>query len=85
MISMTDYVDLTRFIASAIVTDTNALDVEVEEDDHQTMVFIRVAEEDMPRMIGKGGHVISAVRNVLRAAGLRNHQRVLVELTAQDS
>ena len=48
-----------------------------------TVVEVGVAEADMGKLIGKGGRNIDAVRAVVRAAGLRGHERVQVELAEQ--
>ena len=43
-------------------------------------MHLQVADEDMGKVIGKSGRNIEAIRAVVRAAGLRHHQRVQVEL-----
>jgi len=60
---MTDYADLTRFIAERIVSNPTAVTVDAR-----------------PRGRSKTGRNIEAVRAVVRAAGLRHHERVQVEL-----
>jgi len=49
-----------------------------------TIIEVSVAEEDMGKVIGKGGRNIEAIRAVVRAAGLRKHERVQVELPTRD-
>ena len=80
---MTDYADLTRFIAERIVADRDAVEVQVQPRGRSTIVRLRVAEDDMGKIIGKSGRNIEAVRAVVRAAGLRHHERVQVELKDQ--
>ena len=80
---MTDYADLTRFIAERIVADRDAVEVQVQPRGRSTIVRLRVAEDDMGKIIGKNGRNIEAVRAVVRAAGLRHHERVQVELKDQ--
>lgn len=77
---MTDYVDLTRFIAEHIVNDQGAIEIETRPRGRSTIIRLGVAEGDMPKVIGKGGRNIEAIRAVVRAAGLRHHERVQVEL-----
>jgi predicted RNA-binding protein YlqC (UPF0109 family) len=77
---MTDYADLTRFIAERIVSNPSAVTVDARLRGRSTIVTLHVAEEDMGKLIGKTGRNIEAVRAVVRAAGLRHHQRVQVEL-----
>lgn len=77
---MTDYVDLTRFIAERIVTNKDAIEVEAHPRGRSTIVRLHVADEDMGKIIGKNGRNVEAIRAVVRAAGLRHHERVQVEL-----
>lgn len=77
---MTGYVDLTRFIVEHIVTDKAAVNVQPIPRGRTTIIEVSVAEGDMGKMIGKSGRNIEAIRAVVRAAGLRRHERVQVEL-----
>ena len=77
---MTDYLDLTRFIAEHIVTNQEAIEIESRPRGRSIIIRLGVAEADMPKVIGKGGRNIEAIRAVVRAAGLRHHERVQVEL-----
>ena len=80
---MTDYADLTKFIAERIVSQKEAVEVQTQPRGRSTLVRLQVAEEDMGKVIGKNGRNIEALRAVVRAAGLRHHERVQVELKDQ--
>lgn len=80
---MTDYADLTKFIAERIVTDKDAVIVHTQPRGRSTIVRLQVADSDMGKVIGKTGRNIEAIRAVVRAAGLRHHERVQVELKDQ--
>ncbi len=77
---MSDYADLTRFITEHIVSNTAGITVRAVPRARATVVEVKVADEDMGKVIGKGGRNIEAIRAVVRAAGLRKHERVQVEL-----
>ena len=77
---MSDYAALARFITEHIVDNREAVAVHATSRGRGTIVEITVAEEDMGKMIGKGGRNIESIRAVVRAAGLRKHERVQVEL-----
>jgi uncharacterized protein len=74
------YADLTRFIVERIVSAPEAVTVRAIPRGRSTIVEVEVAEGDKGKLIGKSGRNIDAVRAVVRAAGLRTHQRVQVEL-----
>lgn len=77
---MSDYAELTRFITERIVSNRGAVTVAVVPRGRTTIIEVAVADEDMGKVIGKGGRNIEALRAVVRAAGLRKHERVQVEL-----
>jgi uncharacterized protein len=77
---MTDYADLTRFIADRVVSQKEAVEVQTQPRGRSTIVRLQVAEDDLGKVIGKHGRNIEAIRAVVRAAGLRHHERVQVEL-----
>ena len=80
---MADYADLTRFIVERMVGAPESVTVRAVPKGRTTIVEVGVAESDMGKLIGKGGRNIDAVRAVVRAAGLRAHERVQVELAEQ--
>jgi len=77
---VSDYADLTRFITEHIVSNKEAINIHAVPRGRSTIIEVTVAEEDMGKVIGKGGRNIEAIRAVVRAAGLRKHERVQVEL-----
>jgi predicted RNA-binding protein YlqC (UPF0109 family) len=46
----------------------------------RTVMEIRVAEKDMPRLLGRGGNTIMAIRNLAAAAAVRDGLDVGVEV-----
>ena len=80
---MTDYADLTRFIVERMVSAPEAVNIRVVPHGRTTIIEVGVADGDIGKLIGKGGRNIDAVRAVVRAAGLRAHERVQVELAEQ--
>ena len=80
----TDYVDLTRTIVSRIVDNPGEVEITTDEQGRGLVIEVSVAESDMGKVIGKGGRNIDAIRAVVRAAGLRHHERVQVELVEDD-
>ena len=77
---MTDYAELATFIVKSMVADPDQVQVRVRPGGRQSVVEIKVAPDDMGKIIGKGGRNIDALRAVIRAAGLRHRQRVQVDV-----
>lgn len=53
---------------------------EFESKKQDTILELRVAESDTGKVIGKGGRIAQALRTVVKAAALKNGQRVSVEI-----
>ncbi|MBQ7037616.1 MAG: KH domain-containing protein [Clostridia bacterium] len=74
--------DLLLTIARGLVEDPDAVTVtEDEPAEDGTIVFhLRVAADDMGRVIGKQGRIAKAMRTVMRAAATRQDAKVSVEI-----
>jgi hypothetical protein len=72
--------ELLEFLVRALVEDPDAVEVEELEDDGDLVYEISVAEDDLGRVIGKGGRVANAIRTVAKAAAVRLDRRVIVDI-----
>ncbi len=72
--------ELLEFLVRALVEDREAVEVEELEEDGDLIYEISVAEEDLGRVIGKGGRIANAIRTVAKAAAVRLDRRVIVEI-----
>ncbi len=74
--------ELLLTIARGLVEDPAAVTVTQDEPQEDgTMVFhLRVAADDMGRVIGKQGRIAKAMRTVMRAAASRRDAKVAVEI-----
>jgi predicted RNA-binding protein YlqC (UPF0109 family) len=72
--------ELLEFLVRALVEDPEAVVVEELEEDGDLVYEITVAEDDLGRVIGKGGRVANAIRTIAKAAAVRIDRRVLVDI-----
>ena len=72
--------ELLEFLVRALVEDPGAVAVEELEEDGDLVYEITVAEEDLGRVIGKGGRVANAIRTIAKAAAVRLDRRVIVDI-----
>jgi uncharacterized protein len=72
--------ELLEFLVRALVEDPEAVVVEELEEDGALVYEISVAEDDLGRVIGKGGRVANAIRTVAKAAAVRLDRRVVVDI-----
>ena len=72
--------ELLEFLTKALVEEPEAVKVEEFEEDGDLVYEITVAEDDLGRVIGKGGRVANALRAVMKAAATREEKRVVVDI-----
>jgi uncharacterized protein len=72
--------ELLEFLVRALVEDPDAVKVEELEEDGDLVYEISVAEDDLGRVIGKGGRIANAIRTIAKAAAVRLDRRVIVDI-----
>ena len=72
--------ELVEYLVRALVEDPDAVQVEELEEDGDVVLEVSVAEDDLGRVIGRGGRIANAIRTVARAAATKEERRVLVEI-----
>ncbi len=73
--------DLLIALAQSLVEKPDEVNVEEQvAEDGSVVFYLRVAEGDMGRVIGKQGRIAKAIRTLLRAAANREDKKVSVEI-----
>lgn len=72
--------ELVKVIAMALVDHPDQVVVTEEETEKAIVVELRVAPEDMGKVIGKQGRIAKAIRTVVKAAAVKADKRVTVEI-----
>jgi len=72
--------EMLLYITRALVEDPEAVEVEELEEDGDLVYEITVGEDDLGRVIGRGGRVANAIRTIAKAAAVREERRVLVDI-----
>ena len=72
--------DVLEYIARALVDDPDAVEVTAVEGERALILQLRVAPDDMGKVIGKRGRMARAIRSVIRATGTRQGKSALVEI-----
>ena len=71
---------LVEHVAKALVNAQDQVFVDEFDEDGETVIELEVAEDDMGRVIGKGGKIARAMRNLLHAAGSKTNKRYDLEI-----
>lgn len=72
--------ELVQYIAQSLVDDPAKVEVNEIEENGNVRIELRVAKEDMGRIIGKGGRVANSIRVLLRVAAAREGKRVSLDV-----
>ena len=73
--------DLVEFLVRALVAEPDAVRVDELEEDDATVLEVRVADDDLGRVIGRDGRVANAIRTIAKAAATAEDAgRVMVEI-----
>ncbi len=72
--------ELVGFIATSLVDDREAVQVTEVTRDDTTVLELRVAREDLGKVIGKQGRTARAIRSLLAAAAVRQNRKVRLEI-----
>ncbi|HUU49699.1 MAG TPA: KH domain-containing protein [Nitrospinota bacterium] len=77
---MNDVKELIEYIAKAIVDKPEAVEVKGVEGENSTVIELKVAKEDIGKVIGKKGKTITALRTILSATRAQKDKRQVLEV-----
>ena len=72
--------EILELIAKALVDNPDRVSVSEVQGQQTTIFELRVAQEDLGKVIGKEGHTARAIRTVLSAAGMKLRKRFHLEI-----
>ncbi|HIW39683.1 MAG TPA: KH domain-containing protein [Candidatus Eubacterium pullicola] len=73
-------VELVEVIAKALVDDPDAVEVTRKDERQATVVRLKVAPDDMGKVIGKHGRIAKALRTVVKAAASKTNEKIVVQI-----
>ena len=72
--------DLVEYIARSLVDEPQDVNVNLIEGEKSTILELKVAADDIGKVIGKHGRIAKAIRTVLSAAATKRGKRVVLEI-----
>ena len=73
--------ELVEVIAKALVDNPNEVVVTESEKEDEIIIELKVASNDMGKVIGKQGRIAKAIRTVVKAVANSNGKRVIVDIS----
>lgn len=72
--------ELVTMIVRALVDDPEQVTVNKIEGERSIIFEVRVAPDDLGKVIGKGGRIANALRTLVRAAGAKERKSIWVDI-----
>jgi predicted RNA-binding protein YlqC (UPF0109 family) len=72
--------DLIEYIAKSLVDDPASVNVSIIEGEKSTILELKVAADDIGKVIGKHGRIAKAMRTVLQAATAKTGRHTVLEI-----
>lgn len=72
--------ELVELLAKSLVDNPDQVSVDEVEGDKSLILELKVAPEDMGKVIGKQGRIAKAIRMIVKAAATREGKKVVVEI-----
>lgn len=72
--------ELLETIAKSLVDYPDEVSVNEIEDENALILELKVAKDDMGKVIGKQGRIAKAIRTVVKAAAIKENIKVVVEI-----
>jgi len=72
--------DLIDYLAKSLVDNPDAVEVKETQGEAASVLELRVAKEDLGRIIGKQGRTAKSIRTILNAAASRVNRKVVLEI-----
>ena len=72
--------NLLLFLARSLVDEPEKVEVTSQETDSRVDLILRVAPNDVGKVIGRHGRIVKSIRTVIKAASVKANKRVNVEV-----
>ena len=72
--------ELVEFVVKSLVDAPDEVSVNVIEGEKSTILELKVAQEDVGKVIGKQGRIAKAIRTILSASATRDGKRATLEI-----
>ena len=72
--------ELVEVLAQALVDHPEEVVVTETETENEILLELKVASDDMGKVIGKQGRIAKAIRTIARSAAIRSDEKIMVEI-----
>ena len=76
---MSSFKEVLQTIIEALVDDKSQIEINESEKDGETLFEVKVAKEDMGRVIGKEGRIAKSIRVLFKSISAKEQKKVSIE------
>lgn len=77
--------ELVRYLLNHLVENPDQVDVSSkDESDKVTVITVKVAKDDIGRVIGRNGKVAGSIRTIVKSASAKTGKRYIVKIGERD-
>ena len=76
--------ELVQYLAKSLVNNPGAVEVKESEADAASVFELKVAKDDLGRIIGKQGRTAKSIRTILNAAASKTNRKVVLEIIEEN-
>lgn len=71
--------EIVKYIVEKLVSNVDAVQISSQETEKETVVNVKVAKEDMGKVIGKHGKIAESIRAIVKTASAGTGKRYFVK------
>jgi hypothetical protein len=75
--------ELVQYLARSLVDNPDAVEVIETQGETASVLELKVAKQDLGRIIGKQGRTAKSIRTILNAAASRVNRKVVLEIVEE--
>jgi uncharacterized protein len=75
--------ELVQYLAKSLVNNPDSVEVKETQGETASVLELKVAKEDLGRIIGKQGRTARSIRTILNAAASRANRKVVLEIVEE--
>lgn len=71
--------EILEVLIKNLVDDETKVQINEKQEENQTIYEVKVAQEDMGKVIGKQGKVAKSIRTIMKSISGKENKRVIIE------
>jgi len=72
--------EMLRFLVKELVNDPDQISINKREEGNTAILELKVAPDDMGKIIGRQGKIAKSIRTLMKAYGAKNNQKINVDI-----